>query len=181
MKVGQDTTLGRLWVTWPHAVAIGPHCNVEHDVYFKVDGPYSEAVRINIGRDVFVGTAVEFNIKERIVVGDMALIASGCRFIDHDHGTDCSSAIREQPCSCAAIELGPDCWLGVNVVVMKGVRIGEGAIVGAGAVVTKSIPPHEIWAGVPAKKIGIREPDILDEKLTESTLRIDRSTTSRLL
>jgi acetyltransferase-like isoleucine patch superfamily enzyme len=157
MKIGRGTRLGRLWVTWPHAVALGRHCIVEHDVYFKVDGPYSEGIRIDVGRNVFLGCGVEFNIKHQIIVGDMALIGSGCRFIDHEHAFESSAPIREQGCPAAAIELGPDCWLGVNVVVRTGVRIGAGAIVGAGAVVTKSIPPREIWAGVPARRIGFRE------------------------
>ena len=55
-----------------------------------------------------------------------------------------------------AISIGNDVWLGCNVIVLKGVEIGDGAIIGAGAVVTKSILPNEIWAGVPAKKIGER-------------------------
>lgn len=61
-----------------------------------------------------------------------------------------------QPNVNSPIMLEEDVWLGVDVVVLKGVRIGQGAVVGAGAVVTKSIGPREIWGGVPAKKIGIR-------------------------
>jgi acetyltransferase-like isoleucine patch superfamily enzyme len=49
-----------------------------------------------------------------------------------------------------------DVWIGFGVIVMAGVRIGRGAIVGAGAVVTKDVPPFEIRVGVPAKKIGER-------------------------
>ena len=57
----------------------------------------------------------------------------------------------------APIVVERDVWLGVNVVVLKGVRVGEGAIVGAGAVVTKSVPCGEIWGGVPARRIGQRQ------------------------
>ncbi len=56
----------------------------------------------------------------------------------------------------AEIILAEDVWLGVNVVILKGVHIGRGAIVGAGAVVTQTIPEYEIWGGVPARKIGER-------------------------
>ena len=48
-------------------------------------------------------------------------------------------------------------WIGANVVVLKGVNIGKGAIIAAGAVVTKNIPPMEIWGGVPASFIKKRE------------------------
>lgn len=49
-----------------------------------------------------------------------------------------------------------DAWIGYGAVIMVGVRIGHGAIVAAGAVLTKDVPPYEIWGGVPAKKIGER-------------------------
>ena len=52
--------------------------------------------------------------------------------------------------------VGNDVWIGCDVTLIAGVRIGNGAIIGAGAVVTKDIGPYEIWAGVPAKKIGVR-------------------------
>jgi acetyltransferase-like isoleucine patch superfamily enzyme len=54
------------------------------------------------------------------------------------------------------IAIGSDVWLGCHVVVLKGVCIGDGAVVGAGAILTKSVPPGEIWAGIPASKIGTR-------------------------
>ena len=52
--------------------------------------------------------------------------------------------------------VGNDVWIGCDVTLISGVQIGDGAIIGAGAVVTKDVPPYEIWAGVPAKKIGVR-------------------------
>ncbi len=106
---------------------------------------------------MFVGAGSEFNIRQSIVVHSDALIASGCRFIDHDHGTAKQSLIRTQPCPEAAIEIGRGAWIGCNSVILKSVVVGEGAIVGAGAVVTKSVPAFEIWGGVPARKIGERQ------------------------
>ena len=44
-------------------------------------------------------------------------------------------------------------WIGANVVITRGVAIGNGAVVAAGAVVTTDVPPHEIWGGVPARRI----------------------------
>lgn len=55
--------------------------------------------------------------------------------------------------------IGADVWLGTGVVVMQGKSVGRGSIVAANAVVTKDIPPYEIWAGVPARKIGERFAD----------------------
>ena len=64
----------------------------------------------------------------------------------------------------APIIIGDDVWLGVNVVILKGVNIGRGAIVAAGSVVTKSIAPYEIWGGMPAKKMSDRPVDELKIK-----------------
>jgi len=64
--------------------------------------------------------------------------------------------MRSQAGPESEITIGSDVWLGCHVVVLKGVCIGDGAVVGAGAVVTKSVPEGEIWAGVPAVKIGTR-------------------------
>jgi acetyltransferase-like isoleucine patch superfamily enzyme len=55
------------------------------------------------------------------------------------------------------VQIHDDVWIGAGVTILKGVTIGKGAIVGAGSVVTKSILPWTIVAGVPAKKIGMRE------------------------
>ncbi|MBL9184880.1 MAG: acyltransferase [Verrucomicrobiaceae bacterium] len=96
------------------------------------------------------------NISKHIRIGDRALIASGCRFVDHDHGFTQPGPIGPQKGEEGEIHIGQDVWLGVNVVVLRGVRIGDGAVVGAGGVVTRSIPEGEIWAGVPAKRIGQR-------------------------
>ena len=129
---------------------------IEHDVYFKYDGPYSPGFAIIIGKRVFIGTACEFNIKASITVGDDCLIASGCRFIDHDHGMQRKMLLRIQPCPVGEIVIGNDVWIGANSIILKGVTIGTGAIVAGGAVVTKNIGDYEIWAGVPAKKMGDR-------------------------
>lgn len=154
---GPRTRVGRLTATWPHQICIGSKCVLEDDVFFKYDGWWKPGPSIVIGDDVFVGRGCEFNIMERIRIGRDCLIASGCKFIDHDHGlTVDDGPMRTLPCPGEEIELEDDVWIGVNAVVLKGVSIGRGAVVAAGAVVTKSIPPYEIWGGIPARQIGSR-------------------------
>jgi len=158
MKVGHETLLPKIYVTWPHQVSIGTHCQLEPGIYFKFDGIYEPGPRLLIGDNVFIGAGCEFNFRRKIVIGAHSLIASGCRFIDHDHG----SAQREVPMSMqphaadAPIVLEEDVWLGANVIVLKGARIARGAIIAAGAVVTSDVATFEIWGGVPAHKIGER-------------------------
>jgi len=54
------------------------------------------------------------------------------------------------------VHIGNDVWIGYNVTIMGGVKIGDGAVIAAESLVTKSVPPYEIYGGTPAKKIGIR-------------------------
>jgi acetyltransferase-like isoleucine patch superfamily enzyme len=157
MQIGKGTQVPRLTITWPHQVAIGKNCVIEEGTHFKYDGMWQPGPAIRIQDHVFLGTGCEFNICEGIDIGTGSLIASGCRFIDHNHGALLGQPMRLQEGPKKAIVIGDDVWLGVNVVVLKGVTIGNGAIVAAGAIVTKSILPNEIWAGVPAKKIGQRQ------------------------
>lgn len=157
MQIGSGSNLSKLFVTWPHQISIGGGCIIERNVNFKYDGPWLPGPRIVIGNTVFIGTNCEFNINEGITIGNDSLIASGCKFIDHDHGTAIGEPMYQQFGSRAKISIANDVWLGCNVIVLKGVTIATGAIVAAGAVVTKSIPAYEIWGGIPAKRIGHRK------------------------
>lgn len=64
--------------------------------------------------------------------------------------------------------IGNDVWIGTRCIVKAGVSIGDGAILGMGSVLTKDVPPYEIWAGNPAKKIGARFDDSHKQKLCDS-------------
>jgi len=158
-KIEQDVYIGpSTRFTWPHKVTIKERCTIEHSVYFKFDGPYSpESDKISIGSGTFIGSSTEFNIKYGIQISDDCLIASGCRFVDHDHGIELNVLMKSQECPGEIIQIASDVWIGANAVVLKGVSIGHGAIIAAGAVVNKSIPPNEIWGGVPARKISERK------------------------
>ncbi len=158
LRVGSGTLLPRIHVTWPHQVSLGSNCTIEHDCYFKYDGIWAPGPRLIVGDHVFLGAGCEFDFKRGITVGSHCLIASGCYFIDHDHQTTRRDLPMGQQTGGpeAPVVLENDVWVGANVVILKGVTIGRGAIVAAGAVVTDSIPPYEIWGGVPARKIGDR-------------------------
>ena len=63
-----------------------------------------------------------------------------------------------------------DVWVGANSTILKGVRIGRGAIIAAGAVVNKDVPPYTIVGGIPAKVISLRFKNLDEVKLHERTL-----------
>lgn len=157
MQIGARVNLGRIRAVWPQQVRIGEDSLIQDGTIFDYcHGNWSIGPSILIGTNVYIGRGTDFNCRRSIRIGNDCLIAAGCRFVDHDHGIALDVPIRLQCGPEAPIELEDGVWLGANVVVLKGVRIGQGAVVAAGAIVTKSIPPLEIWAGVPARRIARR-------------------------
>lgn len=67
----------------------------------------------------------------------------------------------------APVNIGNDVWIAANAQILRGVNVGDGAIIAAGAVVTHDVGPYEIWAGVPAKKIGQRFDDSIIQELVK--------------
>lgn len=97
-------------------------------------------------------------IYPRTIIGKFTLLANDVMIIGGDHnfkevGIPLLFAGREFKKNTV---IGDDVWIGARSIIMCGVNIGNGAIIAAGAVVTKDIPPYEIWGGVPATRIGMR-------------------------
>ena len=156
-QFGKSTRIPLLSINWPHQLSVGNNCTLEDDLFFKYGSICKNGPKILIGNNVFIGNNTEFNISKKISIGNDSLIASNCRFIDHDHGTnDLSVSIRLQKPKTNPIMIEENVWIGTNSTVLKGVSIGKGAIIGAGSVVNKNVPQDEIWGGVPAKFIKKR-------------------------
>jgi galactoside O-acetyltransferase len=112
---------------------------------------------IEIGDRTYVGSYTWVVANEVVHVGADVLIAPFCYLQDTDHGfADPAVVIAEQASVSAPIVIEDDVWLGAHVIVTRGVRIGRGAVVGAGSVVTRDVAPFTIVAGAPARVIGHR-------------------------
>ncbi|OGC45116.1 hypothetical protein A2V49_02320 [candidate division WWE3 bacterium RBG_19FT_COMBO_34_6] len=85
----------------------------------------------------------------KIVLGDNVLMGPGVTIISSDHDFEDFNKHKDS----YPIIIGNDVWLGANVVILPGVKIGNNCIVGAGSVVTKNIPDNSVAAGVPCKVI----------------------------
>lgn len=156
LKMGTGVLLGKITCQWPQRLALGNHCEVEDNVIFKIHKPFAGDNYINIGERVFIGNGCEFNCNTKIIIGNDCLIASKTTMVDTGHEISRSNKIRLQPCTIQEIIISDDVWIGTQCIVLKGVTIGDGSIIGAGSLVNKSVPPYQVWAGVPAKFIRNR-------------------------
>lgn len=101
--------------------------------------------RIAIGNNCFMNHNVSITAKENIVIGNEVNIANNVVIVDHDHVMTRNGVLGET--ISAPVSIGDRVWIGSNAVLTKGIHIGDGAVVAAGAVVCSNIPSHEVGGG----------------------------------
>jgi acetyltransferase-like isoleucine patch superfamily enzyme len=115
----------------------------------------ADKVKIGSGVDInYYTTIVAFDhitIGNDVLIGPYVLIHSGNHRFD-----DLSMPIRLQGHMQAPIHIGDNVWIGAHAVILKGVTIGDGAVIAAGAIVNRDVEPYTIVAGIPGKRIGER-------------------------
>lgn len=128
--------------------------------------PSSQIARdLETGPFVFVGRRCMIGPGVRI--GPYSMLASEVAVVGDDHNWEDPSVPMQfagRPPQ-RRTEIGADVWIGHGVVVMRGMRIGDGAIIAAGSVVTHDVPPREIWGGVPARRLRDRFAEPTDGKI----------------
>jgi acetyltransferase-like isoleucine patch superfamily enzyme len=137
----------------PENIEIGNNVYIGH--YTILKGYYKNLMVIDdhtwIGQQCFLHSAGGLRIGKAVGIGSRVVILTS----EHE-ALDRDVPVYFTPLKFAEVVLEDGCDIGAGAIILPGVRIGEGAIVGAGAVVTCDIPPYEVWAGVPARKIRTR-------------------------
>lgn len=123
----------------------GSHIHIGADFY--------NPANIEIGIDTIVGKNAFLDGRERLIIGDHVDIASDVMIYNSEHDIDSG----EFKAVDATVEIGDYVFIGPRVIILPGVKVGYGAIVAAGAVVTKDVPTFAIVGGVPATVIGERK------------------------
>jgi acetyltransferase-like isoleucine patch superfamily enzyme len=123
--------------------------NVRWMVHYtsKVTNPRNIHIGKNVNFSFAVSGGCYIQALNGVYIGDYTIFAPGVKIISANHiRGELAKWHKAEP-----IRIGRNCWLGVNVVILPGVSLGDDCVVGAGAVVTKSFPAGSILGGVPAK------------------------------
>ena len=153
--IGKYTYGYRTLLSTPVAKCIGRFCSINHTARIVANHVTDAVTTSSILGDI---NFLDIETFERI---DAYIQKHG------KYKNNCKSFMHEitdnQP-----VEIGNDVWIGANVIILPGVKIGDGAIVAAGAVVSKDVPPYSVVGGVPAKIIKYR----FDKNIIENLERI---------
>lgn len=138
----------------PGEISLGEQCWIEQGAVLWAFGGH-----IRIRRSVFIGPYTVIYGHGGVEIGEETLVAMHCCILSSNHAVPSQGQlIRQQPDILLPTRIGRDVWLGAGVRVLGGTAIGDGCVVGAGAVVTKDLPPYSIAMGVPAVVVGRRNP-----------------------
>ena len=136
----------------PQGISIGDNVSVQENVLVNANRGH-----VVIGNDSWLGPATIVYGNGGVEIGSDVMIASHCAINTVSHNfANTDTPMNKQGVNCAPVVIEDDVWIGTAAVILQGVRIGHGSIIGAGAVVTKDIPPYSIALGVPARVTGSR-------------------------
>jgi acetyltransferase-like isoleucine patch superfamily enzyme len=130
---------------------------LDRGVTLLCSGESTPRPKIHIGSNTYINRNTFIDAALVITIGEDCAIGPGCYITDHDHSIESGLPPLAQPLISQPTRIGDRVWLGANVTVLKGVTIGDDAVIGAGSVVTKDIPEGAIAVGVPARVVRFKQ------------------------
>jgi acetyltransferase-like isoleucine patch superfamily enzyme len=113
---------------------------------------------VEIGAKTVMGQECTISAYQRVRIGNECVIADRAMFIDFDHGmVEVERPIRLQGIYKRDVEVGNNVWIGYGACILRGVSVGDNAVIGTNSVVTKDVPANAVVGGIPARIIRMRE------------------------
>jgi acetyltransferase-like isoleucine patch superfamily enzyme len=154
LRLGQSilpvSARGKIRIVKKNAViSIGAFTDLWPGVKLSCHGatPHRKA-HLTIGERCSIGDRTEIHVGEQVTIGNEVIIAWDCVIMDRDYHSVAGAAEATK-----GVTISDHVWIGCRAIILKGVQIGEGAIVGAGSVVTSDVEPYTLVAGNPARVI----------------------------
>lgn len=132
-------------------IEIGRGVSLDRGVVLLVVGNSGGNIRLRIGEDTYINRGTMLDAASELVIGRDCAIGPGCYLTDHDHRFVANTPPLQLPLVTRPTRIGNRVWIGARAIVLKGVSIGDDAVIGAGSVVTRDVPSATVAMGVPAR------------------------------
>jgi acetyltransferase-like isoleucine patch superfamily enzyme len=162
LSAGSEVTIegpGYLHCLSARGVRIGSHTSIDRNLWLHCGGKPDDYAHgyFEIGEHSYIGCNAVMGAGGGIRIGNYVRIGQCVNIHSENHNfSDPTRLIKDQGVSYEGVLIEDDVWIGSKATILDGVTVGRGAVIGAGAVVTRSIEPFAIVAGVPARVIGFR-------------------------
>lgn len=154
--MGRGSSIRRpLLVTGGRSIGISAHVHIWPGARLEAINAEPGVKRIEIGAGTVIHPHVHIGAIDKVRIGRGVLMASNVYITDHDHDWSDPEApvITNRRAVAAPVEIGNFVWIGERAMVLKGVRVGDGAVIGAGSVVTHDVPARSVVIGAPARVV----------------------------
>lgn len=135
-RIGQGFLLERL----AGKVNVGPGLSARRFCTFVVNNGV-----LSIGKKVFFNQLCSVNCLSEIHIGDNTIFGEGVKIYDHNHRYDTGGLIRDSGFVFKDVDIGNNCWIGSNVCILAGAKIGDGCVIGAGSIVRGEVPAGTLY------------------------------------
>lgn len=141
----QNITIGSKFAVYRNTKIISrKNCNIKvgHNVRIMEQSTISatNGGKLIIGNNVGIGEHNIIKCQEKISIGEGTLFGPNVFVYDHDHMFDAVNGVDRKKFNISEVVIGNNCWIGANVVILKGTHIGDNVVIGAGCVIHGSIP-----------------------------------------
>jgi len=135
--------------------SIGKNVNIGANIFFHMETIESSFRNLVVGNNVYIGPRVLIDLSSKVIIKDNATISMNCCILTHQDPGELKNRpmVKYYLKKISDVIIEEGAYIGANVIILPGVKVGKMTVVGAGAVVTKDVPDYTIVAGVPARSI----------------------------